>query len=107
VLFSLAALLILLGEATSAILSVGIILLLALLLELFRFMQFIVTGTSFQGLHPLNIDEAELRRRLGGFVASPSASTWTSEAIARSISGQGRSAVSEVPFSSACKLRRS
>ena len=54
-------------------------------------------------LHPIGIQEAELRRLLGDFAASTPAGNRTSDAIGEECIGQPRRTIAEVPFSSARK----
>ncbi|MBX3030897.1 MAG: HAD-IC family P-type ATPase [Chloroflexi bacterium] len=58
---------------------------------------------SFDALHPLAVDEPELRRRLGAATASGSAANTTSTAIAEGLDASPLPISAEVPFSSARK----
>ena len=58
---------------------------------------------QFHALRPVGMAEAELRRRLGDFVASASSANRTAEAIASACEGQARPVQEEAPFSSARK----
>lgn len=58
---------------------------------------------DLQRVYPINITEAELRSLLGDYAASTKAGNKTSEAIAAACSGQVRTPVASVPFSSARK----
>src|SRR5579859_2720239 len=64
-----------------------------------------LTANALQlaNLHPLAVDEAELRRLLGVFVASGSAGNMTSRAIGEACPAQARHPEEEIPFSSALK----
>ena len=56
-----------------------------------------------EGVHPLNIEEAQLRHLLGEYVASAAAGNLTSAAIGAACPGERRHAREEVAFSSARK----
>jgi cation-transporting ATPase E len=58
---------------------------------------------ALDNIHALNIDEPELLRLLGYYVASLSVGNFTSEAIGAACSGQALHVSEEVPFSSARK----
>ncbi|MEZ4596048.1 MAG: HAD-IC family P-type ATPase [Chloroflexota bacterium] len=58
---------------------------------------------TFDALHPLAVDEAELSRRLGAAVASGSATNTTATAIAAGLDARPVPIAAEVPFSSARK----
>ena len=58
---------------------------------------------TLDNVHALNIDESELLRLLGNYVASLTTGNVTSEAIGAAYSGQALHASEEVPFSSARK----
>jgi cation-transporting P-type ATPase E len=58
---------------------------------------------QFHAVHPVGIEESELRRLLGEFSASGSTGNRTSDAIASACGGQPRRVLEEVPFSSARK----
>jgi cation-transporting ATPase E len=58
---------------------------------------------QLQALHPIGIDEADLKRRLGDMVASASVGNRTADAIRAACPGQARRVVEESPFSSARK----
>ncbi len=58
---------------------------------------------SFDALHPLAVDEAELSRRLGAAAASGSAANTTATAIAAGLGAQPLPTTAEIPFSSARK----
>jgi cation-transporting ATPase E len=57
----------------------------------------------YHGLQPVGLEEEELRRILGDFVASASDRNRTTDAIAAAFGGRRRSVRAEVPFSSARK----
>jgi cation-transporting ATPase E len=57
----------------------------------------------FSEVKPIGVDEAELRRMLGIFAASPTSGNRTSEALAAACPGDKCPFVDEVPFSSARK----
>lgn len=58
---------------------------------------------EFHALVPIDIEEDELKQRLGDFAASASNTNKTSEAVAAALPGRSRRVVDEVPFSSARK----
>jgi cation-transporting ATPase E len=58
---------------------------------------------QFSAVHPLGIDETDLRHRLGAFAASPSIGNLTSDAIAVALDGERCRVLEEVQFSSARK----
>ncbi len=58
---------------------------------------------SLRGLHPLEADEATLRRLLGSYAASGAAANATAAAIGAGCPGQPLPVVKEVPFGSAHK----
>ena len=58
---------------------------------------------QLHAIHPLGLEEAELKRRLGDMVASASGGNRTTEAIRVVCGGQARRVVDQVTFSSARK----
>src|SRR5215471_9897048 len=58
---------------------------------------------ALDAVYPLGLEESELRRLLGNYVASLSVSNTTSTAIGAACSGRALSVIEEVPFSSARK----
>lgn len=58
---------------------------------------------QLERLHPLGIEEAELRRLLGDYVMSSSVGNTTSSAIGTACPGQAHQVREELPFSSAYK----